>query len=122
MLEIHWILYHYKTHFQGLLRRNLSLKAWPKVNEEGDANDLDYAAIVRAVVEAEAEIAQQQHIVMEKCEELKKMTSAGRDEIESDNERERREALTAQIEEMLLCQYERQERLSAARAELKKYD
>ena len=117
-----WILYYYKTHFQGLLRRTFSLKAWPKVNEEGNANDLNYAAIVRAFAEAEAEIAQQQHLLTEKCEELKKMTNAGRDEIEFDDERGRREALTAEIEEMLLHQHERQERLSAARAELKKYD
>lgn len=41
-----WILYCYKTHVQGLLRRTFSLNALPKVNEEGDVNDLDYAAMV----------------------------------------------------------------------------
>ena len=118
-----WILYYYETHFQGLLRRTLSLKAWPKVNEEGDANDLDYAAIVRAYAETEAEIKQHQQLFKEKCEEFSKMINSNRDEMETDDERRlRTEALSAETKEMLLHQYERRERLSAAQAELKKYD
>lgn len=118
-----WILYYYKSQFQGLFRRAFSLKAWPKANEEGDANDLDYAAMVRAIAEAEAEMARHQQILTEKCEEFTRLTHADRDESETDDERRlQTEALSAEIQEMLLRQYERGERLSAARAELKKYD
>ena len=119
-----WILYYYKFQFQGLLRRAFSLKAWPKANEEGDnADDLDYAAMVRAIAEAEAEMARHQQLLTEKCKEFAQWTHSDRDEMETDDERRlRTEALTAEVQEMLSHHYERGERLSAARAVLKKYE
>lgn len=66
---------------------------------------------------------QHQQLLKEKSEEFNTLVDSDRDEMETDDERRQRtEALTAEIEEMLLHRYERQERLSAARAEPKKYD